>query len=43
MWFVNLIYYIIPFIVLLSILVFVHEFGHFLIARLLGVQVSAFS
>lgn len=43
MWFINFIYYVIPFIILLSILVFVHEFGHFIIARLLGVQVNAFS
>lgn len=39
----NLIYYIVPFVVLLGILVFVHEFGHFIIARILGVKVSAFS
>ena len=43
MWFLNIIYYIVPFIVLLAILVFVHEFGHFIVARLLGVKVSAFS
>lgn len=43
MWFINFIYYVVPFIVLLGILVFVHEFGHFIIARSLGVQVSAFS
>ncbi|HCU59383.1 MAG TPA: RIP metalloprotease RseP [Alphaproteobacteria bacterium] len=43
MWLLNSIYYIIPFIILLSILVFVHEFGHFFIARLCGVHVSAFS
>ena len=43
MWLLNAIYYVIPFIVLLSILVFVHEFGHFIVARCLGVQVSAFS
>ena len=43
MWLLNLIYYVIPFIVLLSILVFVHEFGHFLVARWCGVKVSAFS
>lgn len=43
MWLLNIIYYIIPFVILLSILVFVHEFGHFLVARLCGVQVSAFS
>ena len=42
-WFVNTIYYVVPFVVLLGILVFVHEFGHFIIARLCGVQVEAFS
>lgn len=40
---VNILYYVIPFIVLLGILVFVHEFGHFLMARLSGVEVSTFS
>lgn len=39
----NIIYYIVPFIVLLGVLVFVHEFGHFIVARLLGVSVSTFS
>ena len=39
----NIIYYIIPFVVLLGVLVFVHEFGHFIIARSLGVKVSTFS
>ena len=42
-WIVNTIYYVVPFIILLGILVFVHEFGHFIIARLCGVQVEAFS
>lgn len=42
-WLVNGVYYIVPFIVLLGILVFVHEFGHFLIARLCGVHVTDFS
>ena len=42
-WLVNGVYYIVPFIVLLGLLVFVHEFGHFLIARLSGVQVTDFS
>ena len=42
-WLVNGVYYIVPFIVLLGFLVFVHEFGHFLIARLSGVQVTDFS
>ena len=39
----NILYYIIPFIILLGILVFVHEFGHFIIARWLGVTVTDFS
>lgn len=39
----NIIYYIVPFIILLGVLVFVHEFGHFIIARSLGVAVSDFS
>ncbi|MBR2299055.1 MAG: RIP metalloprotease RseP [Alphaproteobacteria bacterium] len=43
MWLLNSIYYILPFIILLSILVFVHEFGHFIVARMCGVHVSAFS
>lgn len=42
-WLLNTIYYIVPFLILLGILVFVHEFGHFLVARMVGVQVSAFS
>ena len=42
-WLLNIIYYVVPFLILLGILVFVHEFGHFMIARLVGVQVSAFS
>lgn len=39
----NIVYYVVPFLVLLGILVFVHEFGHFIVARKLGVSVSAFS
>ena len=39
----NFLYYGISFIVLLGILVFVHEFGHFIVARILGVKVVAFS
>lgn len=42
-WFVNIVYYIVPFVVLLGILVFVHEFGHYIVAKLSGVQVEAFS
>lgn len=42
-WIINTIYYVVPFLILLGILVFVHEFGHFIVARKLGVSVSAFS
>jgi regulator of sigma E protease len=35
--------YIIPFIIVLSVLVFVHEMGHYLIGRWCGVRVTAFS
>lgn len=42
-WIINTVYYVVPFIILLGILVFVHEFGHFIVARLTGVQVDAFS
>src|SRR3989344_5994981 len=34
---------ILPFVILLGILIFVHELGHFLIARLCGVRVEVFS
>lgn len=42
-WILNIFYYLVPFLVLLGILVFVHELGHFLIARLAGVKVEEFS
>jgi regulator of sigma E protease len=35
--------YIIPFLVILTVLVFVHEFGHYLIARWNGVRIEVFS
>ncbi|MFN7102680.1 MAG: RIP metalloprotease RseP [Pseudorhizobium sp.] len=35
--------YIIPFIIVLSVLVFVHEMGHYLVGRWCGVRVTAFS
>src|SRR4029077_5919909 len=35
--------YIIPFLVILTVLVFVHEFGHYLVARWNGVRVEVFS
>lgn len=35
--------YIVPFIIILSVLVFVHELGHYLLARWNGVKIEAFA
>ncbi len=35
--------YVVPFLIVLTVVVFVHEFGHYLVARLCGVRVTAFS
>lgn len=35
--------YIIPFVIVLSVLVFVHEMGHYLVGRWCGIRVTAFS
>ena len=35
--------YILGFIVLLGVSIFVHEFGHFIVAKMLGVKVLKFS
>ena len=35
--------YIVPFLLILTVLVFVHEFGHYIIARWNGVRVEVFS
>ena len=35
--------YILPFIVFLGVLIFIHELGHYLAARHVGVRVEAFS
>ncbi|MEL7488207.1 MAG: site-2 protease family protein, partial [Pseudomonadota bacterium] len=34
---------IIAFLLLLTVIVFIHEYGHFSVARLLGVRVDVFS
>ena len=34
---------LVPTVVILGILIFVHEFGHFLACRLVGVKVDKFS
>lgn len=33
----------VPFVILLGVLIFIHEFGHFIVARLCGVRVEVFS
>lgn len=35
--------YAVPFILIISVLVFVHEWGHYIVARMCGVRVDAFS
>jgi len=42
MW-AGLVDYVIPFLVILTVLVFVHEMGHYLVARRAGVRVEVFS
>ena len=39
----TLIQYIVPFLIILTVVVFVHEYGHFRIARACGVRVDVFS
>ncbi len=35
--------YLVPFLIILSVVVFVHELGHYLVARWAGVRVDVFS
>jgi len=39
----TLLSYIVPFVVVLSVIVFVHEYGHFIVGRWCGIKVDAFS
>ena len=39
----SLLGYLIPFLIVLTVVVFIHELGHFLIGRWCGVGVNAFS
>lgn len=39
----GLVHFIVPFLVLLGVLIFVHELGHFLVAKWLGIRVLKFS
>jgi regulator of sigma E protease len=42
-WLINSIDYIIPFLIVLTLLVFVHEMGHYLVARYNKVKIEVFS
>jgi regulator of sigma E protease len=35
--------YIVPFVIVLGVVVFVHEYGHFIVGRLCGIKADAFS
>jgi regulator of sigma E protease len=39
----DIVHYLVPFVFVLSVVVFFHELGHFLVARLCGVRVLVFS
>src|SRR5580700_3567542 len=39
----NITHYVIPFIIVISIVVFVHEFGHYWVARRCGIKIETFS
>jgi regulator of sigma E protease len=39
----TLIYYIVPFVLVLGVLVVIHEFGHFIVAKYFGIRVDVFS
>jgi regulator of sigma E protease len=39
----TLIYYIVPFVLVLGALVVIHEFGHFIVAKYFGIRVDVFS
>ena len=41
--FITLVFYALPFIAALLVIVFVHEYGHFIVARWCGVKIEAFS
>ena len=42
-WFYGLLYKLVPFIIVLGLLIFFHEMGHFLAAKFFGVKVERFS
>jgi regulator of sigma E protease len=41
--FTTIVFYALPFLVALMVIVFVHEYGHYKVARLCGVNIEAFS
>src|SRR5271169_3176920 len=40
---VNAVFYVVPFLVIITVIVTIHELGHFLTARAFGVAVDRFS
>lgn len=42
-WFGNILYYVASFLAIISVIVFIHEYGHYIIARLCGVRIEEFS
>ena len=42
-WLLDALHYIASFVFILSVIVFIHEFGHYYIAKLAGVKIEAFS
>src|SRR5580698_3981019 len=42
-FFTNGLGYVVPFLIILTVLVFVHELGHYLVARRNGVRIEVFS
>jgi regulator of sigma E protease len=41
--FIGIIFYVLPYIVALIVIIFIHEFGHFYVGRLCGVNIETFS
>lgn len=39
----NMMTFVVPFVLVLSVLVFIHEWGHYIVARLCGIRVEVFS
>lgn len=42
-YFIEVLHYVLSFLVIISVIVFVHEFGHYFVAKVSGVRIEAFS